>query len=214
MPPIVSIVGRSKVGKTTLIEKLVRELGSRGYKIATIKHAQEATFDSSGKDSWRHLEAGSAAVVLNTPDRLVLIKPCSKALTIPEIERFFGEDYDLILGEGFKRLSVPKIEVHRREVGPLLSGLTRLLAIAASERLDTSARQFSLDDIQGLADLLETGFIKPQAERIALYINGDPVVLTAFPRKIITSVILAVVASLKNIGEIRGLDISLRRKSG
>ncbi len=38
MPPIVSIVGRSKSGKTTLIEKLIVELKSRGYRVATVKH--------------------------------------------------------------------------------------------------------------------------------------------------------------------------------
>ena len=211
MPPIISIVGRSRVGKTTLIEKLIRELGSRGYQVATIKHAQEATFDAPGKDSWRHIEAGSAAVALSTPDRLVLIKPHSKEPTIDEISHFFGEEYDLILTEGFKRASAPKIEVHRREVGPPLSGLTRLLAIATDERLDARARQFSLDDVGGLADLLETGFIRPQAERISLYVNGNPVALTAFPRKIITGIILAVVSSLKGTGEIRGLDVRLRR---
>jgi polynucleotide 5'-kinase involved in rRNA processing len=38
MPPAVSIVGKSNSGKTTLREKLVRELKLRGYRVATIKH--------------------------------------------------------------------------------------------------------------------------------------------------------------------------------
>ncbi|MEK7750140.1 MAG: molybdopterin-guanine dinucleotide biosynthesis protein MobB, partial [Planctomycetota bacterium] len=37
--PVISIVGRSNSGKTTLIVKLVKELKSRGYKVATIKHS-------------------------------------------------------------------------------------------------------------------------------------------------------------------------------
>ena len=46
MPPIVSIIGKSKSGKTTLVEKLVRELKSRGYRVATIKHTnQKLPFD-------------------------------------------------------------------------------------------------------------------------------------------------------------------------
>jgi len=54
MPPIVSIVGRAKSGKTTLIEKLIEELKSRGYRVATIKHASQGmTFDEPDKDSWR-----------------------------------------------------------------------------------------------------------------------------------------------------------------
>lgn len=213
MPPIVSIVGRSRAGKTTLIEKLVRELSARGYQVATIKHAHETTVDTPGKDSWRHFEAGSAAAALSTPDRLVLVKSCPRELPVADIGHFFGEDYDLILTEGFKRARLPKIEVQRREVGPPLCGLTRRLAIVTDEKLETRTRQFTLDDIGGLADLLENGFIRPQAERISLYVNGRPVLLTAFPRRIITSIILAVVSSLKGAAEIRGLDISLRRKT-
>jgi molybdopterin-guanine dinucleotide biosynthesis protein B len=93
-----------------------------------------------------------------------------------------------------------------------LNGLTRLVAIATDERLETEVRQFSLDDVKGLADLLESGFILPNLERISLYVNGKPVVLTDFPRKIITSIMLALVSSLKGIGVIRSLDIRLRRK--
>lgn len=212
MPPVVSIVGRSKVGKTTLIEKLVSELAGRGYRVATIKHAQEASFDTPGKDSWRHIQAGSAATALASPGQLVLIEPRSGELSAADIERFFGEDYDIILTEGFKQADAPKIEVHRRGSGELLTGLSRLIAIATDEHLDTRARQFSLDDAKGMADFLENGFLKPQAERIVLYINGEPVVLTAFPRKIFTSILLGLVASLKGIGVIKSLDISLRRK--
>ena len=61
MPPIVSIVGKSESGKTTLLEKLITELKSRGYRVATVKHApNESSFDEPGKDSWRHVRAGSA----------------------------------------------------------------------------------------------------------------------------------------------------------
>jgi molybdopterin-guanine dinucleotide biosynthesis protein MobB len=55
MPPIVCIVGESKSGKTALIEKLIPELKSRGYRVATAKHAAHGlAFDKPGKDSWRH----------------------------------------------------------------------------------------------------------------------------------------------------------------
>ena len=52
MPPIVSVIGNSKSGKTTLIEKLVQELKSRGYRVATIKHTpQGVNFDEPGRDN-------------------------------------------------------------------------------------------------------------------------------------------------------------------
>ena len=212
MPPVVSIVGKSKSGKTTLMEKLVGELKSRGYRVATIKHAPEGmTFDEPGKDSWRHIQAGSEATAIASPGKIVLIKPIAQALTLDEIVRFFGEDYDIILAEGFKQGNAPKIEVHRKEVGPPFTTIKKLIAIVTDEPLETKTRQFSWQDIKGLADLLEEGFIKPQRERISLYINNVPIVLTTWPQEVITNVILALASSLKGVGEVRSLELFLRR---
>ena len=212
MPPIVSIVGKSKSGKTTLIEKLIRELNSRGYRVATVKHAPEGmSLDEPGKDSWHHIQAGSEATAISSPDKIVLIKPVAHDITLDEIAHFLGEDYDLILTEGFKQGSAPKIEVHRKEVGPPLSAVRKLIAIATDETLETKTRQFSLEDIKGLADFLERGFIKPQRERVSLYINNAPVSLSAFPREVITNIVLALASSLKGVGEVRSLEIFLRK---
>ncbi len=215
MPPVVSIVGKSKSGKTTFIEKLVGELKSRGYRVATIKHTpQGMTFDEPGRDSWRHIQAGSEATAIASPDKIVLIKPIAQALTLDEIVRFFGEDYDIILTEGFKQGNAPKIEVHRKEVGSPLSSIKKLIAIVTDEPLETRTRQFSWQDIKGLADLMEEGFIKPQRERTSLYINNIPIVLTTWPREVITNVILAMASCLKGVGEVRSLELFLRRGSG
>ena len=213
MPLIVSIIGKSKSGKTTLIEKLIGELTSRGYQVATIKHTPRGmTFDEPDKDSWRHIQAGSGATIIRSPDKIVLIKPVAKEITLDEVARLFGEDCDIILTEGFKHDGAPKIEVHRRKVGPPLSNIKKLFAIVTDEPLETKARQFSLEDIKGLADLLEKGFIEPQRERTSLYVNSVPIVLTTWPKQVISKVLLAMVSSLKGVEEVRSLDIFLRRQ--
>jgi len=213
VPPIVSIVGNSKSGKTTLIEKLIGELKSRGYKVATIKHTpQGMTFDESDKDSWRHIKAGSKATVISSPEQIVLIKPVTADTTLDEIARLFGEDYDIILTEGFRQDDAPKIEVHRREAGPPLSDLKKLIAIATDEPLETKTRQFSLDDVKGLADLLEEGFIKPQGEQLSLYVNNAPIPLSTFPKELITNVLVAMASSLRGVGEIKRLEVFLRKR--
>jgi molybdopterin-guanine dinucleotide biosynthesis protein B len=212
MTPIVSVIGNSKSGKTTLITKLVQELKSRGYRVATIKHIpQRIDFDEPGKDSWRHIQAGSEATAVSSPDKIVLIKPVAQDATLDEIARLLGEDYDIILTEGFKHGNAPKIEVHRKDAGPLLKDIKKLIGIVTDEPLETKARQFSFDDINGLADLLEKGFIKPQAERVSLYVNNTPITLTAFPKQIITSVLLAMASCLKGVREIRNIQILLRK---
>lgn len=212
MTPIVSIVGRSKSGKTRLIEKLVTELRKRGYRVATIKHAQEIHFEP-GKDSSRHIEAGSEATVVAAPDQIVLIKPVSSTVTPDEIARLMGDDYDIILTEGFKQANAPKIEVYRSQSGPLLEGISKVIAIVADEALDTKTRQFPSDDIKALADLLEKGFIVPQSNRLTLHINNTPVTMTHFPKQIVSNVLEAMVTSLKGVGEISSLELFLKRES-
>jgi len=214
MPPIVSIVGRSESGKTTLIEKLIVELKSRGYRVATVKHTPKgATFDEPGKDSWRHIQAGSDAAVVASPDTLALIRPVAEEPALDEIARLLGEDCDIILAEGFKQGDAPKIEVHRKEAGTPLGDTKKLIAVVTDEPLESKTRQFSPQDIKGLADLLEEGFIKPQQERISLYVNKTPVILSSFPKEIVTNLIMAVASSLKGVGKINSLEVFLRRKA-
>jgi molybdopterin-guanine dinucleotide biosynthesis protein B len=214
MPPVISIVGKSKSGKTTLIEKLIGELKSRGYRVATIKHtSQSLTFDEPGKDSWRHTQAGSEATIISSPDEMVLIKPVARDISLEEVVHLLGEDYDIILTEGFRQGDAPKIEVHRKASGPPFTTARKRIAIATDEPLETKTRQFSLEDIKGLVDLLERGFIKPQRERVSLYVNNTPLSLSIFPRQIISNILLAIASSLKGVKEIRSLEIFLRRKS-
>ena len=213
MPSIVSIVGNSNSGKTTLAGKLVGELKSRGYRVATIKHASQGmTFDEPDKDSGRHLQAGSEATVISSPDKVVLIKPVASDTTLGEIAQLFGEDYDIIIAEGFKQDNAPKIEVHRREAGPLLSGISRRIAIATDEDIETRARRFTLDDVNGLADLLEEGFIKPQRERFSLYVNNVPIALSTFPTEFISNVLVAMASCLKGVGKVSSLKFFLKKR--
>jgi molybdopterin-guanine dinucleotide biosynthesis protein B len=213
MPPIISIVGKSKSGKTTLLEKLIAELKSRGYRLATIKHTHgNITIPDSDKDSDRHLKAGSEATVVSAPDRLLMVKPLKEELTLEQISQIIGEDYDIILAEGFKQGDAPKIEVHRRENAPPLKDIKKIFAIATNEPLDTKVRQFSLEDIKGIADLIEEGFIKPQKERLSLLVNDTPVVLSVFPRDFIINVLLGMANSLKGVGKIRTMKIFLKKE--
>ena len=213
MPPIVSIVGRSKSGKTTLIEKLIVELKSRGYHVATAKHThRNMTLPESDKDSDRHLKAGSETSLIVDPHGLMMIRPLQKELNLAQIAQIFGEDYDLILTEGYKQDDAPKIEVHRKDNAPPLTDVKKLFAVVTDEPLDTKVRQFALDDIKPIADLLETGFIKPNRERFTLLVNDVPIVLNAFTGEIVENVVLAMANNLKGVGKIGTLKIFLKKE--
>jgi molybdopterin-guanine dinucleotide biosynthesis protein B len=212
MPPIVSIVGRSKSGKTTLIEKLIVELKARGYHIATAKHThRDMTPPESDKDSDRHLKAGSEASMIIDPHGLMMIKPLQNDIAIDQVAQIISEDYDLILTEGFKEDDAPKIEVHRKLNAPPLTGIKKLFAVVTDEPLDTSVRQFGLDDVQGIADLIETGFLKPNKERFTLLVNDKPIALNAFTKEFIVNIQLAMAHGLKGVDKIHTLKIFLKK---
>ena len=212
MAAIISFIGKSNSGKTTLLEKVISELNSRKYRIATIKHtAEEATLDTPGKDTWRHLHAGSKATAIGSDKRIVLIKPVKKKSTVDEMARLLGEDYDIIITEGFKQGPYPKIEVHRKEVGPLLADIRNLVAIATNEPLDADVRQFSIDDPASIADFIEAEYIRPQDKRLSFYVNDELMTLSAYPGQIITNLLLAAANSLKGVKNVRNLKIFYRK---
>ena len=73
MSIVISFVGHSGAGKTTLIEKLVRHL-SGNHRVSTIKHAHhKVELDTPGKDSHRYKAAGAAMSLLLTKDALQLV---------------------------------------------------------------------------------------------------------------------------------------------
>ena len=159
--PIISIIGKSNSGKTTLLEKLIRELKRRGYRVATVKHHSHAGFevDQPGKDTWRHAQAGSDLVVIAAPDKIAFIRKLGRELSLDEVAADIV-DVDIILTEGYKSAGKPSIEVLRKERGMELVGDPgRLIAIAcdlpASEFPQAAdVPVFDLDDFQAITDFI------------------------------------------------------------
>ncbi len=159
MPVVLSFVGPSNSGKTTLLTNLVPELKRRGHRVAVAKHSMgDLDLDQPGKDSWRLARAGSDAVVVSGPHRVALVKKVETDPTLEEVLGMVGDSYDVILVEGFKRSRVPKIEVHRQIQGDLVCSPEELLAVVTDEPLDIPVPQFSADQGEALADLIEDRF--------------------------------------------------------
>jgi molybdopterin-guanine dinucleotide biosynthesis protein B len=127
--------------------------------------------------------------MVSSTTEIQVIKPVERELTIEELARNLGEDYDLVLTEGFSRGNAPKVEIHRKAAGPLLENAKNLFAVATDEPLDIEAKQFTLDDVKGVADLIETDFILPNRERASLYVNGEIIPLSEFPQQVIANVL-------------------------
>ena len=216
MVPIVCVVGETGAGKTHVIEMLVAELKNRGYRVATIKHSAHGfDLDQPAKDSWRHAQAGSDAVVISSPQKFALIRKVDHDSSLAELSRFIGSDFDIILAEGFKQDKAPKIEVQRQELGrDLLCAQEELLALATDESMDLNIPQYSPDDALGLVDLIEKRYLhKEEKEVISLFVNGEPVPLNDFVRRLFSNTLFGMISSLKRIPQAISIDISVRRKA-
>ena len=157
--PVVSVVGKSGVGKTTFLEKLIPELKRRGYRVGTIKHDWGGfEIDQPGKDTWRHAQAGSDVVVISSPHKMAMIRRVDAELSLDEIVATLPP-LDIVITEGFKAEKKPKIEVVRSAVAhELLSSESDLLAIVADRSFAVTVPHFGLDDAAGVAALLEDTF--------------------------------------------------------
>lgn len=110
MIPFISVIGRGKTGKTTLIKNLIRELRLLGYRVAVIKHDPEehGVVDRRGSDTWLFQEEGSQAVILASPSKITLFRTTEKEQFPEELFSLCG-DVDLIILEGYKKRDYPKI---------------------------------------------------------------------------------------------------------
>jgi len=157
MVPVLSIVGRSNSGKTTLLEKLIAALMHQGLRVGTIKHSHhQPEMDTPGKDSWRHKRAGAAASLLVGPERMLMVQDVEEDLN-PHVlaERYFA-DFDLLLVEGYASLRGDKIEVMRASRSTQLRCRPdQLLAVVTDiPSVRPGLPQFELDDIEGLSEFV------------------------------------------------------------
>lgn len=134
---VFGIAGHSGMGKTTLLEKLVPELTSRGLAVSLIKHShKDIDIDRPGKDSYRLREAGCHEVLLLGNHRWALMHEL-RGTEEPPLSYLLSrlQHCDLVLVEGFKGGDFPKLEVWRAELGkptlwPAWPGITAVASDA------------------------------------------------------------------------------------
>ena len=160
MPKIISIVGTSGSGKTTFMEKLIPELKKRGYRIGTVKHTFHAIeFDKKGKDSWRHKASGADTVIVASRERFAMVKDIGDT-SLDALEPYFT-DMDLVITEGYKNDTRPKLEIIRaaRSAVPLDIPPHERLAVVTDTPSGLDVPHFGLEDVTGVADLIEQRFL-------------------------------------------------------
>jgi molybdopterin-guanine dinucleotide biosynthesis protein B len=163
---ILLVVGKKKVGKTTLIEKLITGLKNKGYQIGSIKYTtRDHEFDTPGKDSHRHAQAGAESTLILSPTKIALFSKTLRSKNFEQLLDFVFADYDLVIGEGLKNSSFPKIEVFdsKKHKGLLCSPEDNLITVVGDTNpfpQTLAIPYFSPDQIDSLVEFIEDHFLK------------------------------------------------------
>ena len=176
-PPMVAVIGRKHSGKTTLTVRLAAELHRRGHRVMTIKHGSHTfNIDPATTDTYRHYHEGNAErVAMVAPDKFALIVRWSDEEGPESIAAHHMSDADIVVCEGFKRSSLPKIEVfrHAAHQTPLYdpadpSSHHYLALVADGPVADAQVPVIRLDDaawLDTLADLVEHRIMRVDTHR-------------------------------------------------
>ena len=158
--PVLGFAAFSGTGKTTLLERVIPLLKTAGIRLALVKHSHhDFEMDKPGKDSWRHAQAGSHHVVIAAPDKIASYRFTDTEASLDEVLTEF-RDVDIILVEGYKRAGKPAVEMVRAERGiEVIGSPEQLIAVVTDTDLKTAVPALELDDIQGLAILIEAQFL-------------------------------------------------------
>ncbi len=137
---IIGITGWKNSGKTTLVTDLVALLNGRGFSVSTVKHAHhQFDIDKPGTDSYKHRQSGAREVLISSANRWALMHE-NKGDREADLEQLLAQltPVDLVIVEGFKSGSHPKLQVIRAENNPepLPASAHPIVAIAADTTLD------------------------------------------------------------------------------
>lgn len=172
-PPTVSVIGFKNSGKTSIAVGLVTKLRERGWRVMSVKHGHHHDIDTPGTDSWRlRHEGGAEKVVLSGPEGFAVMGVWGQdsEMSLQEVTSRFLPEADIVVAEGYKGSTVPKIEVWRTDAGnPLLyrpessDGALYLAVVSDSRDLDMTIPVFDLANpnlFDCLAELVEKGLLK------------------------------------------------------
>lgn len=170
---VFGVTGWKNAGKTGLMERLVAEITERGFTVSTLKHAHHSfDVDHPGKDSHRHREAGAQQVVLSSGARWAMMDERRGRAEPPLADLLARMDpVDLVLIEGWKRDTHPKVEAWRKAAGhPVIAPQDpTILALASDTPLDLDRPVFDLDDTGAVANFILTSVGLPTRKPTAVF---------------------------------------------
>lgn len=201
-PPIIAIVGYSDAGKTTVATALIRIFASHGYRIAAVKHCHHGhQLDLPTKDSAKLFSAGAARMVLGSPGQVTSIHRVEGDLPLEQIVASLDGSYDLVVAEGFKNSSAPKVLVLASE--PRLPWPPGVLAVMATDPIEASVPVYTFAEVERLAEQIRREVLGSPTlvPEVSLMVDGESVPLSSFPSSALREVVLGFLKALKDVPE-------------
>ena len=156
MSKIIGITGWKDVGKTYYASLIIKLLVKRGYQVGSIKHAHhDFDIDKPGTDSFKHREAGSNQVIISSSKRWAKITENNNEneKSLDELIQEFN-DVEIIVVEGFKKESHPKIEILTKGLNNRNKETKNVVAIVSDDLKDNTTPVFKENDIENLVEFI------------------------------------------------------------
>ena len=228
---IIGVYGYKKTGKTSLIEKLIKNLPE--YKICTIKNIHSnISIDQEGTDTYIHSKAGAICSVGLSKDLTTIIfnKNFKLEEILEKIRNF--DDFDLIILEGFKnaqnikKISVGDIEEKENTLFRFENNFNNILDYIKTEisieriykklpKLDCGKCGF---DCKILANLILNGeknlmdCKSLSKKKISIKINGQEIKIGEFVDDFVRNTVCGMVSNLKGVEDVENVIIEIENR--
>lgn len=198
--PVIAIVGVSDSGKTRVATALIQMLVARGYRVAAVKHAPHGhQVDLPSKDSGRLFEAGAGRTVVTSPGQMTTVERTRADTTLEEIVASFDPGYDLVVAEGFKDSTVPKVLIlGAKEIS---SPPQRIIAVVSDDKRVADVPCYGFQELDGLAEQIQGQLLEGAMDvpAVSLVVDGTPVALAPFPSRLLARIVRGFLAELKDL---------------
>ena len=154
-PKAIAIVGPSNSGKTVLICRLVEWFQAQGLEVAVLKHSHHPNLGDTGKDTGRYRRAGARNVALAAPGLLQITRSLPADPPPEEVLSSWAPDADLILVEGYKSSSLPKIALVGAKLEKVLTDFSQVIALVSEEPAESPLPVFAPSQVAELGRFIQ-----------------------------------------------------------
>ncbi|WP_456436422.1 molybdopterin-guanine dinucleotide biosynthesis protein B [Thermovibrio ammonificans] len=219
MVKAISFIGYHNSGKTTLAAQVIKILKEKGYKVAAVKSTKHENVlpEKEGTDTYKLAKAGAEAVALVEPHQSIIrIFKNKEELELQTFLNRHFSNFDVVICEGFKNYSLPKIEVLRKEqkTEPLFKRVENVVAVATDFKVE-GITNLPLNSPEEVAEFIESEIIKSEEEpfTVTLSVNGKEVEMKPFIRHMLAELLGGFLKPLKGIEEpVELIEVCVKRR--